>query len=108
MGALIDFLLDNFVYVIFVIILLILALIGYIADKTKTNRLRKELTSTSQEDSADIPIASIDSSIKLGDTVNNMSALAAENVNKESTPMPALKADTTKNEATNRTSNFVK
>ncbi len=92
MGTLIDFLLDNYVYVIFIAIILVFALIGYIADKTKTKALKKSLT---KEDdiSPDIPIANIDSNVKLGETVNKMANIPEKNVNKEETPIPALKID---------------
>lgn len=97
MGLLIDFLLENFIYVIFISIILVFALIGYITDKTKTNKLKKELTNEDNaEDNKDIPLANIDKAVKLGDTVNKMSSLDVENVNKDDAAIPALKVDTFK------------
>lgn len=93
MGTLINFLLDNFTYVVFIAIILVLALIGYIVDKTKTTRLRKELTKVDDTVNADIPLANIDSNIKLGETVNKMASLDVENVNRQDDSIPALKID---------------
>lgn len=93
MGTLIDFLLDNFVYVIFVAIILVFALIGYIVDKSKTEAVKKELTKKEDTTGPDIPLVNIDSNVKLGETVNKMANMNAENVNKEESTIPALKID---------------
>ncbi|HBA37676.1 MAG TPA: hypothetical protein DCY94_03050 [Firmicutes bacterium] len=95
MGLLIDFLLENFIYVVFISILLVLALIGYIADKTKTQKLRKELTKEEDSSTMNIPLANLDSNVKLGETVNKMASLDAENVNRQDDSIPALKIEDT-------------
>lgn len=67
MGMFLEFIKHNFVYIIFVIILLILALVGYIIDTSKTNKLKKELTGKSEEDeSIDIPLMDA----KLNETIS--------------------------------------
>ncbi len=84
MGTLINFLLDNFIYVAFICILLVLALIGYIVDTKKNNKIRADLMREKGENMSGIPI--VDTSVKLGDTVNKMASMDTPNVNIEDTP----------------------
>lgn len=66
MGILLNFIKDNFMIIVFIIVLLILALLGYIIDTSKTNKLKKELTGKSEEDNKiDIPEMQINA--KIGD-----------------------------------------
>lgn len=95
MGTLINFLLDNFIYVLFIAVLLVLALIGYIVDSSKTTKLRKELTKEEDTLTNEIPIANIDSNIKLGETVNKMATPIQTTVNDTITPKPAVKVEET-------------
>ncbi len=88
MGTLINFLLDNFIYVAFICILLVLALIGYIVDTTKSKKIRTDLMKEKEESTSEIPIANIDTSVKLGETVNKMASINTPNVNPEGTPKP--------------------
>lgn len=91
MGALINFLLDNFMILVFICVILILALIGYIVDTTKTNRLKNELKNDDDKDSLAVPLANIDSSITLGDTVNKMAMNGVSNQTDSSIPKPVMK-----------------
>lgn len=86
MGVLMDFLLDNYIYFLFVAVILVLALIGYIVDSTKTAKLKKELTKVDKEET-DIPVLNIDSNVKLGDSVNKM-AMNGQAVDKSATVKP--------------------
>ncbi len=86
MGTLINFLLDNFIYVAFVCILLVLALIGYIVDTTKSKKIRTDLLKEKEENPSDIPV--VDANVKLGETVNKMASMNTPNVNTEGTPKP--------------------
>lgn len=66
MGIFLNFIRDNFMIIVFVIVILILALLGYIIDTSKTNKLKKELTGKSEEDNKiDIPEMQINA--KIGD-----------------------------------------
>lgn len=78
MGALINFLVENYIYFVFIAILLILAFVGYIVDNSKTAKLKKELTGKSDDDVIEIPIA--DTTAKIGDAVNKMSMGGMNNV----------------------------
>ncbi len=86
MGTLINFLLDNFIYVAFVCILLVLALIGYIVDTNKSKKAKTPVMVEKEETVSEIPVANINTNVKLGETVNKM----ANNVNLESTPQPVI------------------
>ena len=81
MGVLIKFLIDNYIYFVFVAILLILALVGYIIDSAKTEKLKKEF-SEKEKETMDIPLAAWGANVKIGETVNK---LAVNNMNKEET-----------------------
>ena len=71
MGVLIKFLTDNFIYFAFAIILLILALVGYIVDASRTEKLKKEMANNIQNENVlDIPIANLGENVTLGETVN--------------------------------------
>lgn len=94
MGTLINFLMENYIYVVFVVVLLILALIGYIVDTAKTTKLKKDLTKEEDTKTSEIPLVNIDSTVKLGDTVNKMAMNSSVNVNKE----PLVKPENTKEE----------
>lgn len=83
MGIIINFLVDNYIFVVFFAILLVLALIGYIVDTSKTNKLRSEFSKTVEPENGSIPIAILDASVKLGDTVNKMAMTNEQNVNAE-------------------------
>jgi hypothetical protein len=92
MGTVMEFLINNYIYFVFVAAFLILALIGYIVDTAKTEKLKTELSK--KEQSIDIPLASFGENITLGETVNKMTSGTKENVN----PGIDLKlADTTSN-----------
>lgn len=67
MGMFLDFIKHNFVYIAFIIILLVLALVGYIIDTSKTNKLKRELTGKNDEDvNIDIPLMDA----KLNETIS--------------------------------------
>ena len=67
MGMFLDFIKHNFVYIAFIIVLLVLALVGYIIDTSKTNKLKKELTGKNDEDvNIDIPLMDA----KLNETIS--------------------------------------
>jgi len=71
MGAIMEFLMKYYVYFLAVLVLLILALVGYLVDTTKTNRLKREFNKQYEEDNAlEIPISKIDGNIRLGESVN--------------------------------------
>ena len=101
MGVLINFLIDNYIYFVFVAILLVLALIGYIVDSTKTQKLKKEFAKK-EEEKADIPVANLTNGIKIGETVNKTAINANQTVKSESptnngnTPPVATKTDVKK------------
>lgn len=83
MGVLIRFLTDNFIYFAFVVILLILALVGYIVDASRTEKLKKEMANNVQNESVlDIPIATLGENVTLGETVNKTTTPLKDNVNK--------------------------
>ena len=71
MGVLIKFLTDNFIYFAFAIILLILALVGYIVDASRTEKLKKEMANNIQNEN-----------VTLGETVNKATNNIKTNVNK--------------------------
>lgn len=70
MGALVNFLIEYYYILAFIAILLVLTLIGYIIDNTKTKKMQEELSKEEKTDTPDIPIASIGADVKLGDTIN--------------------------------------
>ncbi len=80
MGVLIKFLVDNFIYFVFIAILLVLALIGYIIDTSRMEKAKKE---KEEEEGivGNIPIASLDSSVKIGESVNKMTMDSNAGVN---------------------------
>lgn len=88
MGTLINFLVDNYIFVVFFGIILVLALIGYIVDTSKTNKLKAELTKVEESENGSIPIATLDAGVKLGDTVNKMAMNNNQNVNAEEKRSP--------------------
>lgn len=98
MDVLINFLLDNYIYFVFVAILLVLALVGYIVDTAKTEKLKKEY-SKKEEETIDIPIANLGSNVKIGETVNKMATNSNANVKSSvgtistATPQDAPKID---------------
>lgn len=84
MGILIDFLVDNYVYFIFVAILLVLALIGYIVDNKRTDKVRKEL-SLDKNDEVELNIPDV-KNVKLNDTIKASTMTSPVNLN----PNPSL------------------
>lgn len=86
MGSIINLLVEYYVVVIFIAILLILALIGYIVDSSKTNKIKKELSKEPAETLNDIPVAT--PGVKLGETVNNMTMNSSANVNANAATTP--------------------
>jgi len=71
MGAIMEFLMKYYLYFLAVLVLLILALVGYLVDTTKTNKLKREFNKQYEEDNAlEIPISKIDGNIRLGESVN--------------------------------------
>ena len=90
-----NFLIENYIYFAFVAVLLILALIGYIVDTTKTNKLKKEYAKT-QEEKSDIPLATFDSSVKIGETVNKMASKDATSVKEQPKTVPTNEDNTPK------------
>lgn len=87
MGIIVDFLIDNYIYVVFTIILLILALIGYIVDSSKAKK-HENILKKSESQKTTIPETKMDSSIKLGETVNQTTTNSNPNVNAEISPKP--------------------
>lgn len=79
MEIIINFLVDNYIYVIFVVILLILALIGYLVDSSK-NRKASSLKPESLGNEK-IEMEPIDTGIKLGETVNKSVSNSNADVN---------------------------
>lgn len=86
MGSIMNLLVEYYIVVIFIAVLLILALIGYIVDSSKTNKIKKELSKEPVETVNDIPVAA--PGVKLGDTVNNMTTNSSANVNVKTTTAP--------------------
>ncbi len=86
MGTLINFLLDNFIYVVFVCILLVLALIGYIVDTTKDKKVKEKIEKDLEENQNEIPL--VDANVTLGETVNKMANANIPNVNDDELPTP--------------------
>ncbi len=85
MGLLIDFLIKNYIYFVFVAIILVLALIGYIVDSARTEKLKKEY-SKKEEEMADIPLATFNENVKIGETVNKTTIKSNASVKDGSTP----------------------
>lgn len=69
MESIINFLIENYVYVIFVVILLILALIGYIVENSRMRKI--EALENAEKPLKEIPNTSIDTDIKLGEMGNS-------------------------------------
>jgi len=93
MGVIIEFLVANYIYVIFIGVILVLALIGYIVDKSKTKKFEEKLMKSEEPIT---PLASIDSSVKLGETVNRMETLKSPNVNNQGQAPIQTRDDTPK------------
>ena len=72
MGTLINFLIDNYIFIVFIAILLILALVGYIVDSSKNNGSKGEAKKVEDDIFGGIPLANIDANVKLGDNLNKM------------------------------------
>ena len=83
MGVLIDFLVDNYIYFVFVAVLLILALIGYVVDSAKEKNGKTKQMEDKEDDVIEIPIAALDSNVTLGSTVNQQVNKDNANVNPE-------------------------
>lgn len=69
METVINFLMDNYFYFAGVAFVLILALIGYIIDQRKTDKLKREFAKKQEEDYV-LPISAIDGNLKLGAAIN--------------------------------------
>lgn len=72
MEKIVDILMDYYVIIVFVAVLLILALIGYMIDSAKTKKLKKELGKEEEVPQYEIPTVKNDVGVKLGENVNNM------------------------------------
>lgn len=81
MGTLINFLIDNYIYVVFIAVLLVLALIGYIVDSQRSAKLRADISKDEETDGAAVPLAAMNANITLGDTVNKMAMNNQQSVN---------------------------
>ncbi len=81
------FLMDKYIYILIVAIILVLALIGYIVDKTKTKKQNDKITKPEELNSVQLP--EIDANVKIGTSVNKMSPGNVPNVNEEILPKPA-------------------
>ena len=77
MGAIINFLIENYIYFVFVAVLLILALIGYIVDNKRTDKVRKELSIGEEEKPLDIPEME---NVKLAETINQNNQVNLDNM----------------------------
>ena len=80
MNALLEFLKTNYIYFVFVAILLILALIGYIVDSSKNNKKKEEIEKK-EEDEFKLDIPEVQNA-KITDTINKNAN--KENVKEES------------------------
>ena len=83
MEALLEFLKTNYIYFVFVAVLLILALIGYIIDSSNTIKKKQEDTNKSDEEEFVLSIPEIGNA-KIGETVNKNAGI--EPVKEESQP----------------------
>lgn len=92
MGTIIDFLIENFMYVIFVVILLILALIGYIVDSSKTKKMDNTIKQIENKKN-EIPVSNLNSSIQLGETVNQIPTNSNPSVNTDQNVKPVKSVD---------------
>ncbi len=62
--------------------MLILALVGYIVDASKTEKIKKEMSKNKESENVfDIPIANLGENVTLGETVNKMSNNTNGNMN---------------------------
>ncbi len=84
MGAIMNLLVEYYIVVVFIAVLLILALIGYIVDSSKTNKIKKELTREPEEVVSDIPV--VTPGVKLGETVNSATMNSNAVVNEKVAP----------------------
>lgn len=88
MEALIEFLKANYIYFVFIAVLLILALIGYIVDSNKTDKGKSEVKKSEEEEfMMDIPIVK---NAKINETINKNSGKENHSEN-EQNPMDVLK-----------------
>ena len=94
MGALIQFLMDKYIYFIFTAILLILALIGYVVD-SKRSKNKEELTKQEENGTIDIPLPN--QNVKIADAMNKNNLNGNMN-NDNTTPPVAMKEVTTGND----------
>lgn len=58
--------------VVFVVVLLVLALIGYFIDSNRVEKIKEELSNSFDTSTNDIPEFTMDSNVKLGETLNNI------------------------------------
>lgn len=56
-----EFLTNNFIYIIIVVAFIILVLIGYMVDKSKTNKMQKETEQKKGSEQLNIPISNAQS-----------------------------------------------
>ncbi len=56
-----EFLTNNFIYIIIVVAFIILVLIGYMVDKSKTNKMQKEIEQKKGSEQLNIPISNAQS-----------------------------------------------
>lgn len=52
-----EFLRNNYIYFVIVIVFIILALIGYMVDKAKTNKIKKQIEEDKKSAQLNIPVA---------------------------------------------------
>lgn len=91
MGLILDYLVEHYIAVIIVGLICVFALVGYISDDK-----RKKNPNTPKEENAgpQINMANIDSSVRLGETVNKMTGTQGASVNVEPSvdaEIPAIK-----------------
>lgn len=57
----IEFLTENFIYIVIIVAFIILVLIGYMVDKSKTSKIQKEIEEKKESEQLNIPIANAQS-----------------------------------------------
>lgn len=99
MNSFVDILMEYYIVIVFIAVLLILALIGYLIDSAKTSKLKKELGKEEELPQNDIPIVKSDAGIQLGENVNNMTINnGSVNQNVQTTPHQTAPTTETKEE----------
>ncbi len=98
MEALIEFLKTNYIYFVFVAVLLILALIGYIVDSTKSDKKKVEKEKKTEEEEFTLSIPEVGNA-KIGETVNKNAGIVTNEIpsietqNKKAEPVELKKPE---------------